>query len=175
MLLAFPTHEVVGELEWLGGTTAATGVVEIPDDATATLYISGDEPISLEFLRGLPSDKIVELHVQGPVIATSFPAVSNLAPGLRYLYLIATDLGDAARRTVADLQGLKALYCLGNGFTTHGLQQLTALDALEELCLEEEGLSASDLEFATRLPSLRALTCLEERGMDGRRYPGCAP
>src|SRR5579859_7655329 len=89
--LSFPDGEVVGELEWQGGGSAsATGVVELPDGVEVTLYVSGDEPVSLDFLHGLPGNSIAELHLQGPLVADSFGAVTHLAPGLRILHLIAT-------------------------------------------------------------------------------------
>jgi len=156
----------VGELEWWDVTATATGIVEVPDDVSVTLYISSDEPVSLEFMRGLPNDKIVELHIQEPVVAASFEAITHLAPGLRYLHLVGTDLGDEVLPSVANLRGLVGLYCLGNRFTRRGLRQLVVLQALELLCLEQENLSASDLEFAARLPRLTRLTGMQESEMD---------
>jgi hypothetical protein len=166
MRLSFPQHEVVGEVEWRGGAADATGTVDIPDGAAVTLYISADEPVALGFMRRLPSDVIAELHVQGPLVSASFNAVTHLADGLRYLHLVGTDLGDEALHSVAQLRGLFELHCLGNNFSGYGLRRLTVLHALEYICLEQDGLSVSDLEFVTSLPHLRRLTCLRESGLN---------
>jgi hypothetical protein len=117
-------------------------------------------------MRGLPNDKIVELHIQEPVVAASFEAITHLAPSLRYLHLVGTDLGDEVLSSVAQLRGLAGLYCLGNRFTCHGLRKLVALQALELLCLEQENLSVPDLQFITKLPPLRQLIGMQKAGMD---------
>jgi hypothetical protein len=166
MRLSFPQGEAVGELEWQDGSADARGVVEVPDGAIVVLYLSTDEPLTLHFLRELPAGSITELHLQGPVVAESFGAVTHLAPGLRILHLVGTELSDAALMSVAQLHGLVQLYCLGNRFTRSGLQQLAGLTQLEYLALGEDGLSASDLEFAAALPRLRELRGPEEAGMD---------
>jgi hypothetical protein len=166
MRLSFPQGEAVGELEWHYGSADAKGVVEVPDAATVVLYLSTDEPLSLLFLHQLPADSITELHLQGPVVADSFGEVTHLAPGLRTLHLVGTELSDEALSSVAQLHGLVQLFCFGNQFTRSGLQQLAGLAQLEYLALGEDDLSASDLEFAAALPRLRDLRGLEEAGMD---------
>jgi hypothetical protein len=166
MRLSFPPGEAIGELEWPGGTADVSGVVEVPDGVPVTLYVSGDEAVSLEFLRRLPADGIMELHLQYPLVADSFGAVTHLAPGLRILHLVGTELSDAALGSVAQLHGLIRLYCFGNQFTRSGLQQLAGLAQLEYLALGEDDLFAADLQFAAALPHLRQLRGLEEAGMD---------
>ena len=83
----------MGEVEWPGGSAVAAGVVEVPGGVSVTLYISGDEPVDLGFMRGLPGGKVEDLNIQGPLAGDSFEAVTHLAPGLRYLQLTGTESG----------------------------------------------------------------------------------
>jgi cold shock CspA family protein len=178
-VLPFPAHEVVGTLDWAGsysperGPVLATGNVESPDDQKVSLDVhrvdsvepSGDgwvirggtTPVDLQFLADLPSDSIDALKIGPSIVPASFRFVSHLAPGLRKLYLSHTDLSGQALDHVAKLTGLTYLQTFGNSFTDSGVQQLVALQNVENLYLEEQTLSAASLAFVRDLPHLARL------------------
>ena len=114
----------------------------------------GTTPVDLQFLAGLPSDSIEALKIGPGIVPASFSFVSHIAPGLRRLYLINTNLSDQALDHVAKLTGLTYLQTFGNSFTDDGVQQLTTLQNVEYLYLEEETLSAGALAFVRALPHL---------------------
>jgi hypothetical protein len=183
--LSFPAHEIVGEVSWLAGPAwepvLASGVVAVPDDAVVSLDVAriesvhrssaglevgySNEPLDLGFVCNLPVDSITSLKINYWIVPESFPSVRHLAPGLRELYLAATDLDDGALAVVAELQSLKSLQMYGNRFTDAGIQQLTALKELKELYVEESTLSPSAFAFASHLPKLAQLAGLSEASM----------
>ena len=178
-VLSFSADEVVGTLEWVGsysqerGPVLATGNAEVPVDQRISLDVhridsvepSGDgwsmrggtTPVDLQFLAGLPSDSIEFLTIGPDIVAASFRFVEHLAPGLRRLCLSHTDLTDQALRHVAKLTGLTSLQTFGNSFTDAGVQQLAALQNIEDMYLEEETLSVAALAFVRELPHLSRL------------------
>lgn len=183
--LSFPAKEIVGELSWQAGPTwepvFATGVVAVPDGTDVSLDVAriesvqrsaaglevgySNEPLDLGFVRRLPVDSITSLKVNYWIVSGSFPSVRHLAPGLRELTLAATDLDDGALAIVAQLHRLKSLQIYGNKFTDDGMQQLAALQDLEELYVEEGTLSPAAFAFAGRLPRLTQLAGLDETPM----------
>lgn len=131
---------------------------EVGDDPEESWELTGgSQPADLSFLRQLPADSITNLHLQAPILADSFAAVTHLAPGLRKLYLARADLDDDALAHVSKLEGLVYLQAWGNRFTDRGVQQLAALTSLQSLYLEEETLSAAAFDFAVSLPHLSRL------------------
>jgi hypothetical protein len=162
---------------------------------------SGDEPVDLEFIRGLPADSVSELSVGG-IVPASFAAVAHLAPGLRDLSVYIDSLGDDAPSVIADLTALESLALAGDSamdegrrlddhalsmiadlpaleylalldgaYTEHGLQQLRRLPKLRHLHIEREGLTAPMFRFATAMPALARLSGLDEFGDDGPTPP----
>jgi hypothetical protein len=122
----------------------------------------GNQSLDLEFLRRLPAGSIRSLNLTYWILPESFSAVTHLAPGLRSLRLAATALNDTALQTVAQLYGILELQTFGNQFTDEGVQQLAALQDLEDLYMEERGLSVLAFEFAARLPHLVRIAGLGE-------------
>jgi len=162
---------------------------------------SGEEPVDLAFIRGLPADSVFDLSV-GRVDPDSFAAVAHLAPGLRRLDVYLDNLGDDApsvianltaleslalfadpamdggRRlddhalsVIADLPALEYLSLMDGSYTEHGLQHLTRLPKLRHLHIEREGLTAPMFRFAAAMPALNRLTGLDEFGDDGPMPP----
>ena len=162
---------------------------------------SGEEPVDLAFIRGLPADSVFDLSV-GRVDPDSFAAVAHLAPGLRRLDVYLDNLGDDApsvianltaleslalfadpamdggRRlddhalsVIADLPVLEYLSLMDGSYTEHGLQQLTRLPKLRHLHIEREGLTAPMFRFAAAMPALNRLTGLDEFGDDSPMPP----
>jgi hypothetical protein len=178
--LRFPTDRVVGTLDWPApfdpetGPTLATGVVSVPDGIGVCLEVQSltgsrptgagvwelltdHRPIDLGFLRVLPTDVIESICLTRDVVESSASALAHLAPGLKFLYLPWSNLTDAVLPHVAGLTGLIYLQTFGNQFTDAGVQQLAALQALEQLHLEESTLSVAAFDFATHLPRLERL------------------
>src|ERR1700722_11077656 len=160
---------------------------------------TGDVPVDLEFIRGLPAGSVRELSV-GDVVPASFAAVAHLAPGLRSLGLYLDDLGDDAPSVIAELTALESLRLYGDddgpgrlgdhalsaiadlpaleylalldgSYTENGLQQLCRLPKLRHLHIEREGLTPSMFRFAAAMPALTRLTGLDEFGDDGPMPP----
>ncbi len=180
--LTFPADVIVGNLDWAGswsderGPVLATGTVLVPDDAEIELHteaLSGSErdpggaswslipdrrrpELDLGFLRQLPADAITSLSL-GRSAAGSVSALAHLAPGLRRLYLGWTGFGDEVLPFVARLVNLTYLQTFGNHFSDAGVQQLSALQQLDHLYLEEETLTAAGFAFAAALPRLQRL------------------
>jgi hypothetical protein len=159
----------------------------------------GNEPVDLEFIRGLPAESVFELSL-GDVVPASFAAVAHLAPGLRGLGLFLDNVGDdapsviaeltaleslrlygddegpgrlddRALSAIADLPALEYLALLGGSYTEHGLQQLPRLPKLRHLHIEREGLTAPMFRFAAVMPALTRLTGMDEFGADGPMPP----
>ena len=159
----------------------------------------GDEPVNLEFIRGLPKDSVSELSLSD-VVPASFAAVAHLAPGLRGLGLYLDDLGEDAPSVIAELTALESLRLHGNddgpgrlddhaltaitdlpalqylalldgSYTEQGLRQLRRLPELRHLHIEREGLTAPMFRFAADMPALTRLTGLDEFGDDGPMPP----
>jgi hypothetical protein len=171
-----------------------------PEDQSYSVG-SGDEPVDLEFIRGLPADSVSDLSVGG-IVPASFAAVAHLAPGLRDLSVYLDNLGDDAPSVIADLTALESLALYGDSamdegrrlddhalsviadlpaleylslmdgsYTEHGLQQLARLPKLRHLHIEREGLTAPMFRFAAAMPALTRLTGLDEFGDDGPMPP----
>ena len=175
-VLRFPTDRAVGTLDWDGSWSSATGpvlargAVLVPDGVAVRLDVgevldsrpTGDggwrtqgslRPVDLGFLTALPPDALHSLAI-GAVDERSTTALAHCAPGLQALHLAASGLGDGVLPTVAALSGLTWLQTWGNRFTDAGVQQLAALEQLEQLYLEEETLTSAAFAFAERLPRL---------------------
>jgi hypothetical protein len=162
---------------------------------------SAQEPVDLEFIRGLPRDSVDDLTV-GNAEPASFAAVAHLAPGLRRLCVCLDNLGDDAPSVIADLPAVETLALYGRGnedgpsrlndhalsviadlpalgylslmdgtYTEHGLQQLSRLRKLRHLHIEREGLTAPVFQFAAAMPALTRLSGLDEFGDDGPMPP----
>jgi hypothetical protein len=180
-VLCFPDDVAVGVLDWLtlkldDGPALAIGRVEVPDGQAISLDVwyveevlwtkverrlSGSAaPVDLGFISQLPPSSIEALTLHRVVPASIFH-LRHLAPGLRRLYLSNCELNDEALAHISDLVGLTYLQCYGNSFTDEGIRQLEALQELEYLYLEEETLSATGLEFVTRLPNLKRLGLMD--------------
>jgi hypothetical protein len=171
-----------------------------PEDQSYSVG-SGDEPVDLEFIRGLPADSVSDLSVGG-IVPASFAAVAHLAPGLRDLSVYLDNLGDDAPSVIADLTALESLALYGDSamdegrrlddhalsmisdlpaleylslldgaYTEHGLRQLRRLPKLGHLHIEREGLTAPMFRFATAMPALTRLSGLDEFGDDGPMPP----
>ena len=168
---------MVGTLDWATrdyerGPVLATGQVNVPDEADVSFDVeivlhvqpngtgwqlqSDMRPVDLSFLADLPPRAISDLSLHR-VVADSMTSLVHLAPGLRRLYLVWSDLGDDALQHVAQLTRLIYLQTFGNRFTDRGVQQLVNLQELQDLYLEEETLTASAFMFASHLPRLRRL------------------
>lgn len=161
----------------------------------------GDEPVDLEFIRGLPADSVADLSL-GNVDPGSFSAVAHLAPGLRRLGVYLDNLGedapsviarltaleslalygasamdegrrldDQALSAIAGLPNLEYLSLLDGSYTTQGLQNLARLPRLRHLHIEREGLTAPMFSFAAAMPALTRLSGLDEFGDDGPMPP----
>jgi hypothetical protein len=125
----------------------------------------GDEPVDLEFIRGLPADSVCELSLSD-VVPASFAAVAHLAPGLRGLGLFLDDLGDDAPSVIAELTALTSLRLYGNWdpedgpslrLDDHALSAIADLPALEYLALLGGSYTEHGLQQLRRLPKLRHL------------------
>ena len=178
----------VGTLEWAtswaehGGPVLAHGDVEVPSDMRISLSVQpiaslepagggvfvhkSDEVVDLAFLRDLPPDGIENLQLETVVTPGSWTALTHLAPGLRWLYVIRAEFPDDALSAIAELTGLEYLQCYGNRFTDAGVQCLASLRSIESLYLEEETLTANAFGFVTDLPRLRRLGLQDVRITD---------
>jgi hypothetical protein len=125
---------------------------------------SGEEPVDLEFVRGLPVDSVDNLSV-GNVIPASFAAVAHLAPGLRRLDLYIDNLGDDAASVIANLTALQSLALYGDSAIEDGtgllndlaLSAIADLPALEYLSLMDGSYTEQGLRHLVRLRKLRHL------------------
>jgi hypothetical protein len=180
-ILTFPEDVIVGVLNWPSleldhGPTLATGRVHVPEDEPIELNVwqvdhveltdtghrlsGGNAPVDLAFLTQLPSGVIEALTLRR-VVPSSVAHVRHLVVGLRRLYLSNCELGDAALGHISALSRLSYLQSYGNAFTDGGVQQLSSLEELEHLYLEEETLTAAAFSFATRLPKLKRLGVMD--------------
>ncbi len=161
--------DVTGPMTWRPSSSAYSSSLTITHDgqpdATEVHTSSswegqgarGGHFVDLGFLRDLPADCLVALSLSSAVDGASFGAIGHLAPGLRRLNLMWSDLDDGVLPSIAALTGLTYLQTFGNRFTDEGVQQLRVLVDLESLCLEEETLSAKAFAFAAGLPRLQRL------------------
>jgi hypothetical protein len=132
----------------------------------------GDEPVDLEFVRGLPPDSVSELDL-GDVVPGSFAAVAHLAPGLRDMSVYIDEFDDGAPSVIAELTALERLSLAGDDGPDDGpslrledncLSVIADLPALEELALLGGSYTEHGLQQLRRLPKLRHLH-IEREGL----------
>lgn len=125
---------------------------------------SGDEAVDLAFIRDLPADSVSDLSLTSNIVAASFAAVANLAPGLRDLSVYLDNLADDAPSVIARLTALQSL-TLGGPTAEDGpgrlhdqaLSVIAGLPALEYLSLLHGSYTEHGLRQLSRLPKLRHL------------------
>jgi hypothetical protein len=132
----------------------------------------GEEPVDLEFIRGLPADSVSDLSL-GDVVPASIGAVAHLAPGLRDLSVYIDNLGDDAPTVIAELTALERLSLAGHDFPEDGpslrlddraLSAIADLPDLESLSLLGGSYTEHGLQQLRRLPKLRHLH-IEREGL----------
>jgi hypothetical protein len=132
----------------------------------------GDEPVDLEFIRGLPADSARELSLSD-VVPASFAAVAHLAPGLRGLGLYLDGFGEDAPSVIAELTALESLRLYGSWepedgpslrLEDHALAAIADLPALEYLALLGGSYTEQGLRQLRRLPKLGHLH-IEREGL----------
>jgi len=171
--ISFSVHRITSvERDPLSGggliTSRVTeeGVVVSQQTSSKSWRLSGGTgpPLNIGFVRQLPPDAITSLHISGSstVLAESLSALTHLASGLKRLYLASTEFDDDVLQYVAELENLIYLQTWGNRFTDNGVRQLSSLQALETLYLEEEHLSPAAFEVVTQLPNLTRLGVADE-------------
>ncbi len=131
----------------------------------------GEEPVDLEFIRGLPAHSVSGLSLTGDVFPASFAAVAHLAPGLRRLGLYLDNLGDDAPSVIAHLTALESLALYGDSamdegrrLDDHALSMIADLPALEYLSLLDGAYTEHGLRQLRRLPKLGHLH-IEREGL----------
>jgi len=125
---------------------------------------AGEDPVDLEFIRGLPVDSVENLSV-GNVIPASFGAVAHLAPGLRRLGLYIDSFDEDAAAVIAKLTALESLALYGDSAVNDGpgllndaaLSAIADLPDLEYLSLMDGSYTEHGLRQLVRLPKLRHL------------------
>lgn len=118
---------------------------------------TGDVPVDLAFLRGLPAGAVTDLVLPGGIVAASLAAITHLAPGLRDLDMALMELDDPALALVARLHRLESLRLSGDRFTGQGLSQLAGLRQLRHLNLMVFELDDAALALVAKLPRLESL------------------
>jgi hypothetical protein len=126
---------------------------------------AGEEPVDLQFIRGLPADSVSDLSL-GDVVPASFAALAHLAPGLRDLSVYIDDVGADAPSVIAELTALGRLSLAGNYGPEDGpslrlnddaLSAIADLPDLESLTLLGGSYTEYGLQQLRRLPKLRHL------------------
>ncbi|TVZ05505.1 hypothetical protein EAS64_13295 [Trebonia kvetii] len=125
---------------------------------------AGNDPVDLEFIRGLPVDSVYSLSV-GNTVPASFATVAHLAPGLLRLDLYIDNLDEAVPSVIAKLRALESLALYGDSaiedgpglLNDHALSLIADLPNLEYLSLMDGSYTEHGLRQLIRLPKLRHL------------------
>lgn len=144
----------------------------------------GEEAVDLEFIGGLPADSVFRLRLPGDIVPGSFPAVADLAPGLRHLGVDLDELGDDAPSVIAALTGLHSLNLRGGSASDddpasrtdgplrlddHALSVIAGLPAMETLTLNGGVYTEQGLQQLGRLRTLRHLH-VEREGLTAAMF-----